>query len=243
MIHNEEAQIFLQGMRDRWEARARLDYRYFTESVNFHDPEAWDAQADHEVGLFLGGLDRRFLAGSSLLEIGCGPGRLLARMAPQVRTAVGVDISLTMLHHARENCIGQTNVALVLSGGADLAFLRDRVFRLVVMHAVAIHMPLELIRRTLLEGQRVTAPGGRFRFTLNRKPTDAGETDEVKRFVSSALQQIPPGSEELVQGLDYSGHRFRDDEIDSFLETFGFEGFRVEKSGLEVFGVDAWVSA
>ncbi|MEN6412741.1 MAG: class I SAM-dependent methyltransferase [Veillonellales bacterium] len=41
--------------------------------------------------------------GSSILDIGCGPGRFTVEFAGQAKQAVGLDISPKMLEHAREN--------------------------------------------------------------------------------------------------------------------------------------------
>jgi SAM-dependent methyltransferase len=243
MTLDPEAEAFLGQMRKRWEKRAVVDHRFFTESLNFNDADAWDARAEVETARYLEGLEDRFMAAGRLLEIGCGPARLLRRLEPHFAFTLGVDISPTMLRHARDALADRPHAALCLSGGADLAFLRDRTFDVVLMHAVAIHMPGELIARYLHEGYRVLETGGHFRFTLKREAAAGSEAREVDAFVSECVQTVPDGGEALVHGLDYAGHAFADDEIHGFLEAFGFGEVRVEQVGLEMFGVAVRKSA
>jgi len=237
MTLEPEAEAFLERMRARWEKRALVDHRFFTESLNFNDADAWDGRAGLEADRYVEGLDAELIRSRSLLEIGCGPARLLERLAPRFGFAVGVDISPTMLEHARAALKDHPNASLCLSGGADLDFLVDGSFYLVLMHAVAIHMPERLIERYLREGYRVLEADGHLRFTLKRRATEREETEAVDAFVSECVQTVPPGGEELVHGLDYAGHAFADDEIHPFLERFGFDAFRVEKVGPEMLGV------
>lgn len=228
---------FANSMRTRWEDRARLNHRYFTESVNFADEAAWDEQADREIALYLHDLDPAQLRRGRCLEIGCGPGRILSRLAPHFATAVGIDISPTMLRHAREACRDRDNVHLLQASGLGLEFLGDESFSLVVMQAVAIHLPLPLIEQYIRESFRVLAPAGHLRFTVYRNPT-AEDVAAHHDQIEDAGAKIPPGADHLVRGEDYVGHIFEDGELGPFLDRFTFSGRRIEQLGAFTFGVD-----
>src|SRR5205085_11138264 len=66
-----------------------------------------------------------------VLEIGCGIGRLLERLANDARLVIGVDISRGMLAAAQDRCAGLPNVALVQGSGRDLAAFSGSGFDLV----------------------------------------------------------------------------------------------------------------
>lgn len=95
-----------------------------------------------------------------LLDIGCGPGRMLEILAPRAKSAIGVDLSAAMLGVARARIeqAGLRNVHLrqgdmfalpVEAGAVDLAVLHQ------VLHY------LDDPARALREAARTLKPGGR----------------------------------------------------------------------------------
>jgi len=229
---------FLHFMTSRWEERARLNHRYFTDNLNFDSDEAWNRQSEEDVALILHSVPETETSGGRLLEIGCGPGRLLSRMAPRFRTLVGVDLAPTMLREARDACRVRDNVSLVLSKGYDLGFFRDRSFDFIVMFAVAIHVPREIVHSYIRESRRVLRPGGRFRFTLRREITDPGEQAQLEQFIEVQVKRIPEDAEPFTHGPDWLGHCFRDGEVEPFLDEFGFAGVAVQKCNPVTFMVE-----
>lgn len=229
---------FLRDMRERWEQRARVDFRFFT-ATKSRDEAEWASHADGEAAWFLRGLDPDRLSNQVLLDVGCGPARLLARLAPAFRIAIGVDISATMLAHARHETRDHPNVDVVRSGGHGLEFLRDGTAHCVVMHAAAIHMPLDLIRRYFREVHRVLAPSGRFRCTVNRLTDTVDDRAEASSLAEEAICRAPEGGEELVHEQDYGGHSFTEPELAALLDASGFAPVVVERVGPLTLAVDA----
>lgn len=91
----------------------------------------------------------------SVLDIGCGPGADLEKMNQQARSAVGVDLSETMIKAAQ----GRVPTAKVLIGRAtDLPF-SDGSFDAVWARALLIHVPD--VETAVSEVARVLKPGGR----------------------------------------------------------------------------------
>ena len=237
MTDHNESNPFVQNMRHRWEARAQLDHRYFTASVTFDDETAWREQAAREVKMYLTDLDPAIVAEGSLLEIGCGPGRLLSGMGRHFKHAVGADISPKMLAEAQRACDGLSNVGFARVGGVGFACFAAEAFDLIMMHAVAIHLPLPIIDLYVRDAVRVLKPGGHFRFTVYRNAPET-ERETQTEFLADAKSKIPEGAGDLVWGPDYQGHAFTDEEIGPFVEGFGYSATRIERLGPWTFGLD-----
>jgi SAM-dependent methyltransferase len=103
------------------------------------------------------GPDRR------VLEIGCGIGRFVEALAPQVAHAWGIDISPEMIAQARRRCARLPNVTLVVSSGRDLAPFADASVDLILAADVfpyLVQTGPAIVETHLRESARVMAPGG-----------------------------------------------------------------------------------
>lgn len=94
----------------------------------------------------------RFVRGRDVLEVGCGTGLILERLATMANRAVGVDLSPGMLAKARER-----NLEAIEASATELPF-EDASFDVTCSFKVLAHIPD--IRRALSEMARVTRPGG-----------------------------------------------------------------------------------
>lgn len=90
--------------------------------------------------------------GADVLEVGCGTGLVLQRIAGFAQTAKGVDLSEGMLAKARER-----GLDVVLGSALELPFANDQ-FDVTCSFKVLAHIPD--IQRALAEMARVTKPGG-----------------------------------------------------------------------------------
>jgi len=100
---------------------------------------------------------------ATVLDIGCGIGRIERALAPMVGTITAIDVSPGMIEEARRRCRDLANVAFEQCGGCDLAGFRDRSFDLVL--AVDSFPYLfaagpEIVARHLRDAARVLRPGG-----------------------------------------------------------------------------------
>ena len=98
-----------------------------------------------------------------VLEIGCGTGLLLWRVAPHCDAYVGTDISAATLAvlERRLGDAGATNVTLLQREAADLAGVPDEPFDLVVMNSVVQAFPnVAYLERVIAQAMARLRPGG-----------------------------------------------------------------------------------
>lgn len=98
------------------------------------------------------------LQAATVLDLGCGSGRLTASLAASAGFVLGLDVAGSMLQAARRRLQRTQNAGLVAFDGADLACLADARFDLVVAADV---FPYIRDRGAMLrEIARVLGPGG-----------------------------------------------------------------------------------
>jgi 2-polyprenyl-6-hydroxyphenyl methylase/3-demethylubiquinone-9 3-methyltransferase len=98
-------------------------------------------------------------ASDTVLDMGCGYGRIMPRLAGRVRLAVGIDTSPGSLLLARRETAGIPNCLLVLMDASRMAF-RGSIFDVVVCIQNGISAFHVDQRDLIVESLRVTKPGG-----------------------------------------------------------------------------------
>lgn len=71
-------------------------------------------------------------SGQSVLDIGCGIGRIERALSPHVGTITGIDISSNMVAEATRRCTGLANVGFRVCSGRDIASFAPGSFDLVL---------------------------------------------------------------------------------------------------------------
>ena len=114
------------------------------------------------------------------LDLGCGVGHTLRRVAARVRLAVGADATDGMLEGARMLLAreGIGNAVLILTPAESLPFL-DASFDLVTCRLAAHHFADAA--KAFREVRRVLRPGGRFVLSDNYAPDD----EALDRFINA----------------------------------------------------------
>jgi SAM-dependent methyltransferase len=154
-------------MRRDWDARAAADPWHYT---LLREPVDWRSESEAFVGESLDRLGCRISRAATVLEIGCGPGRLTWALARRARRVVAVDVSPRMVDVARRNLAGVDNVLLLVGDGSSLAPVRTGAVDLVYSALTLQHLPrASLVLGYLSEAARVLAPGGDLAVQLNNE--------------------------------------------------------------------------
>jgi SAM-dependent methyltransferase len=100
---------------------------------------------------------------ATVLDIGCGIGRIERALASRVGAITAIDVSAGMIEEARRRCGDLANVAFEQCDGRDLAGFRDRSFDLVLAvdsFPYLFAADPGIVARHLRGAARVLRPGG-----------------------------------------------------------------------------------
>ena len=148
----------------------------------FRNSDSWDAE---EARYWINVLNQRAAApdqialrsfileqsnlqpGETVLEIGCGTGRLLSELARATGTdsrVIGLEPQSLFAKEAESFILEkkQSTIARVLCGSAEDIPLPDASINICIAQTVLIHIPAEMLKRVFGEVKRVLKPGGRF---------------------------------------------------------------------------------
>jgi SAM-dependent methyltransferase len=181
-------------MRQDWERRARENARHYvvTGQSQWSDQEFYQSgqvtleeEILNDLTNICQGRDPRDL---TVLEIGCGAGRVTRAFAGFFGYVYAVDISREMVRQARHAVAGFPNVRVVRNNGKDLSAVRDHwwnrfgIGRVQVDFAFSFmvfqHIPSrEIIENYVRETGRLLRPGGLFKFQVQGCPLVEAETE------------------------------------------------------------------
>jgi ubiquinone/menaquinone biosynthesis C-methylase UbiE len=163
-MHNERLKTG-HDMAADWDARAEDNARYFI--AEQYDDAEFRASGEREVEHVLLN-DVIVPPDATVLEIGCGIGRLLRPLAARFRRVIGFDVSPRMIEHSREYLLGLGNVETYANDGSTLPGIQDDSVDYCFSFICFQHIPRkELICSYLREVLRVLRPGGIFKFQVD----------------------------------------------------------------------------
>ena len=154
-------------MAEHWDARAQEDCYYYVACE----------QKDHGDAFWSGGADIVSYVANSFdmwnptdpgaeeqpsraLEIGCGPGRLMAHMGKRMTEVYGVDVSPEMIRQAKSIHTAK-NLHFATVSDPVLDMHEDESLDLVYSFAVFQHIPnKDIVKSYLAESFRILRPGG-----------------------------------------------------------------------------------
>ena len=134
----------------------------------------------------------------TVLDIGCGIGRLEVELAPRVAAVHGIDVSMQMINAALRRCAPLSNVHLLKVTGRDLADYSDRSFDAVIAVDTFPYINQSgaaLVERYFAEAQRVLKPGGDFVIlNFSYGNSDAADNSAVRNLAGRhSLKTITAG--------------------------------------------------
>jgi ubiquinone/menaquinone biosynthesis C-methylase UbiE len=190
----------MNAQKQLWEELARKNSRYYINSdkgrnITEEEFKASGKQAfiEHifEDSLFVGG-------NTSIVDLGCGTGRMTEYMSWMFETAIGVDISGEMIKQAEDRLVAYRNVLLYETDGQTIPIPDDSV-DYVFSYLVFQHMKEHsMVEKNFQEAYRVLKPGGLFKVLLR--------TDEQKSMDEwwSGVHYTPETAESLYSSLGFT---------------------------------------
>ncbi|MFZ0036766.1 MAG: class I SAM-dependent methyltransferase [Candidatus Acidiferrales bacterium] len=161
-----------KSIRQDWDERARKNAFYYIAS--------WRSDWDLDSFFNSGEEDYKRLvepilnelgfqaSGKSMVEVGCGAGRMTRGFAQRFGRVSAVDISSEMQAQGKRYLSDFSNINWVLADGATLSGLETASSNFVFSYIVLQHLPQSSLAHGLLrEFVRVLAPSGVFLFQYN----------------------------------------------------------------------------
>jgi SAM-dependent methyltransferase len=161
-------------MRRFWDRRAREDPFYYIDNrLEYRQSEErrfW-ASGEADLDTLLDRAGARLEPFDSVVEIGCGIGRLTRVIAERAQEVRALDVSPEMLVLARRHNPGLTNVEWLLGDGSSLRGIADASASACISHVTLQHIPDPAISLGYVrEMGRVLRPGGWAAFQFSNDP-------------------------------------------------------------------------
>jgi SAM-dependent methyltransferase len=157
-----------------WDERARENALYFVDNeVDYDDPDtdAFWRRGEEVVDRMLDMVDLSPSPNDSVLDIGCGIGRLTRALATRTKRVYGLDVSGEMLRLAREHNADLSNVEWLHGDGQGLGVVDDSSVDGCFSHVVFQHIPDPRITLNYVrEMGRVLRPDGWALFQVSTNP-------------------------------------------------------------------------
>ena len=172
-----------------WDERARENALYFVDNeIGYDDPDtdAFWRRGEQVVERMLGMAGLTVGDDATLLDIGCGVGRLTRALADRAGRVYGLDVSREMLELARQHNPGLDNVEWLHGDGAGLGVVGDSSVDGCFSHVVFQHIPdPEITLAYVREMGRVLRPGGWALFQVSTDPSVHRKPRSMRERVKS----------------------------------------------------------
>ncbi len=157
-----------------WDERARENALFFVDDrLDYSAPnsEAFWRGGDEALDQILSPLETTVSSGDTIVDIGCGVGRMTRALASRAARVIAVDVSSEMLIRAREHNSELENVEWIHGDGTTLRPLLDESVDGCFSHVVFQHLPdPEMTLGYVREMGRILRPGGWAAFVVSTDP-------------------------------------------------------------------------
>lgn len=208
----------LNELKLLWEHLARSNSKYYIFSdcgKNITD-EQFEKSGKKDTEEFV--LNDKYIfdtGNKSILEIGCGNGRMTKYICSKFKRVVAIDISRTMIQEAALRLQTVQNVQLLETDGYDFSLIADKSIDIVFSYLVFQHFKdKRMVECNFEEVNRVLKPGGLFKVRLR--------TDKPK--------SLEPW---------WSGVSYGKNSIAELAKKFGFKV--LETKGVSNYGIWVWL--
>ncbi len=183
-----------------WDQRAREDAYFFVDNRRvYRDPEleSFWTEGEQDLRRILGMFDVVIDPMDTVLDIGCGVGRLTRPLALRARHVYGIDISAEMLARAGRHHEGVENIEWLHGDGSSLQPVADASVDVCISHVVFQHIPdPQITMGYVREMGRVLKVGGWAVFQVSNS-TAAHESQRGAKAqlgkLRSAIGRAPAG--------------------------------------------------
>jgi len=216
-------------MREFWDARASEDAYYFVDNrLDYRHPdvERFWAGGEQIVTLMLDELGVAIAPTDTVVDIGCGLGRVTRAVAARGAVVIALDISPQMLAGARELNSGLDNVEWVIGDGRTLAPVDSGGADVCISYVTFHHIPdPEITFGYVREMGRVLRPGGFAAFQVSNLPALHERVSPLRRLRTQwrALRGLGPG------GQDHPAWRGAWTDLDRLREVAAEAGLETER--------------
>jgi ubiquinone/menaquinone biosynthesis C-methylase UbiE len=187
-------------------------------------------QGERDLDHVLGGLGAQIVRGDTVVDVGCGVGRLTRVIAGRAARVYAIDVSAEMLAQARDHNAQLDNVEWVHGDGTTLRPIPDAVANAVISHVVFQHVPDPRVTYGYVaEMGRVLRPGGWAAFQVSNDPSIHRATQSLGQRVKAAVGRAPRGQDDpkwLGSAVDL-------DELRATAARAGMEAERIEGEGTQ----------
>lgn len=158
-----DQQKLAKQMKEDWDRRIKHDYRFWMSDGHKDDAAMW-ASGERDLAILMRDLDgTRF---ETILELGCGVGRILHAALPRFSRVIGVDVSAQAIEKAKQLLGSPPNLQLITGDGLSLNPIADGTIDLAISFAALASVPTDVFAQYLLELRRVLRPGGAARLQI-----------------------------------------------------------------------------
>lgn len=159
-------------MRRDWDDRAQKNALFYIEdSRTDWDAEAFFQSGEEDYAQFVVPVTEQVgfdPSGKTVIELGCGAGRMTRSFASRFNKVIGIDISEKMLNRGQQLLPETTNIEWLQGNGLDLGNVPKESADFAFSYLVMQHMPTkQVVSKYVSEILRVLRPGGVFLFQFN----------------------------------------------------------------------------
>lgn len=168
------------------------------------------------------------IANKTILEIGCGSGRITSDLVKHVKSVVAIDPDSQSLEKAK-NTINTKNVTFLKGSGEDLSFLKDVTFDVVIYSLSLHHIPYKKMKSSLIQATELLKESGKIIIIEPDKKGSLIEAEElfnvgdgnetfVKEKAIEAINSLE--NYKIIKKDNFSTLFYFDNDIDFFKNMF-----------------------